>query len=245
MFKPEIRYKANGVPVVSNKELDNIGERMAIDFDPSIGFDPHPIDIDRFLERYLGLNLDYMYLSHCGVYLGTMVFQTTDRLPVYIPEENIADYAHAESGTIIIDSSLESEEREHQYRFTAGHEGSHSILHPNYFLNSIGSDERDDTGIYVRCRADFRSSNIHTGYRIMTDSERVEQQANRLSAAILMPQSGVKLILARKPYNRKLEWIKDAVRKIQDTFNVSTQAAFIRLKDLELIDQDTAFENML
>ena len=62
MYKPELKYTANGVPVVSNKELDQIGERMAIDFDPSLLLDPHPVDIDRFIEKYLGLHLDYMYL---------------------------------------------------------------------------------------------------------------------------------------------------------------------------------------
>lgn len=56
MYKPELKYTSNGVPVVSNKELDQIGERMAIDFDPSLLLDPHPVDIDRFME-FLGSTL--------------------------------------------------------------------------------------------------------------------------------------------------------------------------------------------
>lgn len=241
MYKPELKYTSNGVPVVSNKELDQIGERMAIDFDPSLLLDPHPVDIDRFIEKYLGLHLDYMYLSHCGVYLGTMVFQTTDRLPVYIPEEHCAEYAHVDAGTVIIDSSLEVEEQEHRYRFTAGHEGSHGILHPSYFLNSIGSERRDETGIYVRCRADFRKCRQSGLLLPMSDDERVEQQANRLSAAILMPQNSVKLLFARDPYNRKASWIFSAVDRMSKVFNVSAEAAFYRLKALEIIDDSAQF----
>lgn len=241
MYKPELKYKANGVPIISNKELDQIGERMAIDFDPSLMLDPHPIDIDRFIENYLGLQLDYMYLSHCGVYLGTMVFQTTDHLPVYSPEKNRAEYAHADAGTVIIDSSLERDDQEHRYRFTAAHEGSHGILHPNYFLNSIGSEDRDETGIYVRCRADFRTCRQRGLLLPMTDDERVEQQANRLSAAILMPQNSVKLLFARDPYNRKESWVLAALNRMSEVFNVSAEAAFYRLKALELINDYTPY----
>lgn len=241
MYKPELKYKANGVPIVSNKELDLIGERMVIDFDPSLLLNPHPVDIDRFIEKHLGLHLDYMYLSHCGVYLGTMVFQTTDHLPVYIPEENRAEYAHVDAGTVIIDSSLEMKEQEHRYRFTAGHEGSHGILHPSYFLNSIGSERRDETGIYVRCRADFRTCRQNSLLLPMTDDERVEQQANRLSAAILMPQNSVKLLFARDPYNRKASWVISAMNRMSEVFNVSSEAAFYRLKALEIIDDNARY----
>lgn len=241
MYKPELKYKANGVPVVSNKELDQIGERMVIDFDPTMLLDPHPVDIDRFIEKYLGLHLDYMYLSHCGVYLGTMVFQTTNSLPVYIPEERRAEYAHVDAGTVIIDNSLDSDGQEHRYRFTAGHEGSHGILHPSYFLNSVGSERRDETGIYVRCRADFKACRQRGLLLPMSDDERVEQQANRLSAAILMPQNSVKLLFARNPYNRKASWISAALKRMSEVFNVSAESAFYRLKDLDLIDDRAQF----
>ena len=241
MYRPELKHKANGIPIVSNKELDQIGERMALDFDPSLLLDPHPVDIDRFIEKYLGLHLDYMYLSHCGVYLGTTVFQTTDYLPIYDPVEHRADYAHADAGTIIIDSSLEEEGQEHRYRFTAGHEGSHGILHPSYFLNTIGSEHRDETGIYVRCRADFKTCRQNGLLLPMSDDERVEQQANRLSAAILMPQNSVKLLFASDPYNRQGSWLYSALDRMSEVFDVSAEAAFYRLKDLEIIDDRARF----
>ena len=239
MFNPVLELSPSGMPVLSNQKIDLMGEQMAVDFDKAILLKPHELDVERFVERYLKMSLDFMYLSHCGVYLGTTVFQTTDYLPVYLPEERHADYAHVDAGTIIIDSSLADGSKEHRYRYTLGHEGGHSVLHTTYFLNSIGSAERDQTGIYVRCRADFKiGKNQYSGIRNMTDIERAEQQANRFSAAILMPRSAVKILLARKPYNRKAGWIADAIMKLSETFNVSYTAAFYRLKDLDIIETD-------
>ena len=112
------------------------------------------------------------------------------------------------------------------------------MFHPSYFLNMIGSNERDDTGIYVRCRSDFKESGgVFSGFRSLTDAERAEQQANRFSAAVLMPRSAVKILLAGRPYNHTEGWICSAMEQISDTFNVSKAAAFYRLKGLEMIGE--------
>ena len=214
---------------------------MVVDFDKTALFCPHPIDVERFVERYLEMPVEYMYLSHCGVYLGTTVFQTTDFLPVYLPEEKCADYAHVEAGTIVIDGSLDDYNQEHRLRFTLGHEGGHGILHPSYFLNTIGSKERDNTGIYVRCRSDFKASRTDMGsFRSLSDAERAEQQANRFSSAILMPRSAVKIVLAGMPYSGTEKWIECTTQRIRDTFNVSKEAAFYRLKGLKIIAENAA-----
>ncbi len=238
MFKPELKYSRSGMPVISNEDIDSLGEFMAVDFDHTSLFIPHPIDIERFVEKYLKMPIEFMHLSHCGVYLGTTVFQTTDYLPVYTPEDKCAYYAHVEAGTVVIDGSLDKEDQEHRLRFTIGHEGGHGVFHPSYFLNTIGSSERDDTGIYVRCRSDFKvSGKDFSGFRSLTDAERAEQQANRFSAAVLMPRSAVKILLAGRPYNRTEGWIVSAMEQISDTFNVSKEAAFYRLKGLEMIEE--------
>ena len=85
MFQPTLQTKANGMPVISSSELDVLGERMLADFSPLAPIIPQEVDIDRFLLKHLGMKQDFHYLSHCGVYLGMTVFQTTHRLPVYNP----------------------------------------------------------------------------------------------------------------------------------------------------------------
>ncbi len=49
MFKPELKYSRSGMPVISNEDIDALGERMAVDFDHTSLFNPHPIDIERFI----------------------------------------------------------------------------------------------------------------------------------------------------------------------------------------------------
>jgi hypothetical protein len=139
MYNLEYPTNANGVPVVSGDDLDTFGERLVSDFSLGALFSPSEIDIDRFATKYLKMGQDYFFLSHCGVYLGMTIFRDTNAIPIYLPEENKADYASAKSHTIIIDNNLLNGGQEHRYRFTVGHESSHGILHAPYFLNSIGN----------------------------------------------------------------------------------------------------------
>ena len=77
--------KRSGAPVLSRKEIDIIGENLVSDFNPDAMHTPQEIDIDLFVQDYLGADQDFQYLSHCGVYLGMTVFNDTDKVPVYDP----------------------------------------------------------------------------------------------------------------------------------------------------------------
>ena len=74
MYNPSFRVTKKGVPVVSKRELDIMGERFVRDFQPDVLKNPEPVDIDGFVEYYLGMTPDYQFLSHNGVYLGMTVF---------------------------------------------------------------------------------------------------------------------------------------------------------------------------
>ena len=133
MYVAEIVRKRSGAPVLSRKEIDIIGENLVSDFNPDAMQTPQEIDIDLFVQDYLGADQDFQYLSHCGVYLGMTVFNDTDKVPVYDPIQNRAEYISARANTIIIDRTLLEENQEHRYRFTMGHEASHAFLHTPYF----------------------------------------------------------------------------------------------------------------
>lgn len=238
MYHPELKTKANGFPVITNDEIDVLGERLVGDFSPLSTLVPQEIDIDRFVSKYMKMTQDFHYLSHCGIYLGMTVFQNTDYLPVYDQELNSAKFVHADAGTIIIDNTLLSETQEHRYRFTMGHEAGHAILHTSYFLNKIGVEDEKP---YVQCRADYYSAIGAVETHFWSDAQRAEQQANRLSAAILMPKSAVKILLARTPNRGQRNWIEKAVQKLVETFNISPEAAFYRLKALDYINGDLQY----
>jgi len=241
MIAPAFRKKRNGVPVVTKEELDAIGERLVRDFCPRALERPQPIDIDRFVTAYLGLRLDYQYLSHCGVYLGMTVFNDTDRIPVYCPQRSRAEYISATAGTVIIDSTLLDGKHEGRYRFTMGHEGSHGFLHHEFFghdPNQLSLFEPDSAPM-IQCRVENPRERNKPPTE-WNDRDRMEWQANRLSSAILMPLSMVRQVVSEQPRQHIVEGEMPSyyTGRLAYLFKVSYDAAFYRLKDLGLIPRN-------
>lgn len=236
MYRPNFNYSSNGMPFISNGEIDTVAEQLIADYKADILFNPQEIDIDRFATNYLNVDLDYQYLSHCGVYLGMTIFQTQDDIPVYDPELREAVFVHEDANTIIIDNSLLEENQEHRYRFTLGHESGHSLLHPSYFLNR---SENESNQSYVICRSDFASGNYQRHH--LDSRSRAEQQANYFSSAVLMPKCSVNILMAGLPYRGQPLWIEKAVTLLSETYNVSREAAFYRLKSLGYINSTATF----
>lgn len=194
MYKPQFRRDHDNVPIMSRMEIDNIAERYVADYEPVVLQNPQPFNIDGFLEQYLGLTLDYQYLSNNGLYLGMTVFNDTDRVIVYIPDKNEADYIHADCGTVIIDNQLLEPRQEHRYRFTLGHECGHWIFHRVYY----GYDpyqmclfEYDSP--FVKC-CEIGHNDMYERTRGWDNARWMEWQADQFAAGILMPATSVRSI---------------------------------------------------
>ena len=71
-----------GLPILSENDLDNIGELLVRDFAPEALKVPQEIDIEAFSELYMGLQQDFQYLTHRGIYLGMTIFKETYRLAI-------------------------------------------------------------------------------------------------------------------------------------------------------------------
>ena len=243
MYTPTLRVKNNGVPVLSKKELNDIGERFIADFQPEALKEPQPVDIDGFAELYLGMTPDYQYLSHNGVYLGMTIFNDTNRVVIFDPTTNRAEYISAKARTMIIDRRLLDENQQHRYRFTVGHEVSHDILHSGYFSynpDQLTLFDNDTYGAMIQCRVDS-ANNPKTDTHLWDDHDWMEWQANYFSSAILMPKCAVQLVANKYPRNSLMENPVNRARLVSDvsnTFDVSTEAAVIRLKDMGYIPSD-------
>lgn len=256
MYRPTIKRKKTGVPVLSRKEIDIIGERLVQDFCPDAVITPQEIDIDLFVQDYLGADMDYQYLSHCGVYLGMTVFNDTDKVPVFDPVNNRAEYISAKANTIIIDNSLLEKNQEHRYRFTTGHEAGHSYFHTEYFgydPNQLTFADLlgDVPAPMLQCRIDTKKAGT-TNPKLWGDKEWMEWQANALSSAILMPKSMVLKVAeeAAESANNKRLIAWNQVDRVSQGFNVSWEAASYRLKELGVIEKhqdigENAFEAFL
>ena len=81
MYTPSYRTQKNGVPVLKKEEIDTIGEEYVRDFQPEVLRNPAPVDIEGFIECYLGMTTDYQYLSHNGIYLGMKEDTTSSTRP--------------------------------------------------------------------------------------------------------------------------------------------------------------------
>lgn len=225
MYKPLFKCKKNSVPVLSRKEIDHIGEQYVREFQPNVLTNPEPVDIESFAEYHLGLTPDYQYLSHNGTYLGMTVFVESNRVIIYSPATQRAEYIYAKARTVIIDNSLLEENQEHRYRFTMGHECGHDIFHADYFVKNAHLMPS------IQCRADStKFCNRNT--RTWDDSQWMEWQANCFSSALLMPATAVKCLCNR--YHRFIAK-QSLIEAVTETFNVSKEAAEIRLMDLDLI----------
>ena len=237
MLSFDLRIKKSGVPIVSSEEIDVLAERLVADFCPNALQTPTEIDIDRFVLQYLGMKQDFQYLSHCGVYLGMIVFNDTNQIPIYDPCTEQAEYTSAKAGTVIIDKSLLEPRQEPRYRFTMGHEGGHAILHTTFFEydpNQLSIFEPSNAPM-IQCRVDAKhvEKKRPTAWK---DFDWMEWQANRMASAILMPrQMVVELVQTAQQIRPQCEQYNYLTSRIQRVFNVSCSAAQFRLIDLGLI----------
>ena len=249
MYKPKFRTKDNGVPILSKKEINAHAEEFVRDFQEDALYNVQPFNIEAFLEFYLGMIPDFQYLSHNGIYLGMTVFNDTDKVPVYDPVTNRAEYIHADANTVIIDRRLiEDEKQEHRLRFTQAHEGGHGIYHTKCFYRDPNqlSFLEPDTSPMIQCRTDFgneqrRSSNP----KYWSDAESMEWQANATSSALLMPRPAIrKLFETNGRTGSRCSQIVKTINDIVKECNVSGEAAVYRLRDINLL-QDHEVSNYL
>lgn len=243
MVRLNIKRKRSGVPVLSREQINDIGESLVQDFCPDALIHPQALDVDLFAQDYLGMDQDYQYLSHCGVYLGMTVFNDTNKVVVYNPEKQCAEYISARANTIIIDNTLLEENQEHRYRFTMGHEAAgHGVLHSEYFhydrnqITLFGCVK--DTAM-IQCRTD--SSKIAAkDSQYWDDHDWMEWQANAMSSAFLMPKRMVEMVAReiKKKYRHNEASLVGyfMANAISETFNVSHEAALYRLKSLGLVN---------
>ena len=241
MYTPSFKVRDNCIPVLSKSDIETIGRNFILDFCPEALVKPQAIDIDGFVEMYLGMTLDFQYLSNDGRYLGMTVFNDTNKVIIFDPQANRAEYLPVKARTVIIDNTLLEGNQRHRYRYTMGHEGSHDILHSGHYAfdpNQMSFLDDDEWAPMVQCRSIVSPSTLK-GRK--SDEEWMEWQANYLSSVLLMPADAVKMIAAK--YDKVKNQFKrtySLVKEVADTFDVSAEAATYRLKELKCLDKEAS-----
>lgn len=224
---PDLPKKGNGLPVLSRTQIDDLADHLAQQFSPDIADHPHPIDMDAFIEQFLGLDQDFMYLSHCGCFLGVTIFENM-KFPVFNIETFKPEFTDVAANTIIIDAMLyqEMEMSGHQgrFRFTQAHECGHAIMHPDFYKSlSVDSMKKEQPAAYS-------VGECHSAFLEPDDLGLAEQQANCFASCLLMPKSAVEHLI--KEYKAESWSDYDQILLVKETFNTSWESTFYRLKDL-------------
>ena len=231
----------NGIPVLSASDLENIGDALINDFCPEVISKPQAVDIEAFSEFYMGFKQDFQYLSHSGFIMGMMVYDDTDFIPVYNPQKNEAEFIHADKDTVIIDSMLLEKNQEHRYRFTLAHEAAgHGVMHTSLFENRekyVVSFSNNHN--WLQCtNKTVQAERSAAGKKSSIDW--MEWQANSLASAVLMPRLSIRNVLK----NCDIYEMNDPdyacciILHVAQLFNVSEQAALIRLQKLGYITSE-------
>lgn len=227
---------------MSNAEIDCYAEEFLKDWQPSVLKNPQPVDIEKFVEIYLDLALDYTYLSHCGLILGRMVFQDTERVPIYLPEEKCADYLNVKRGTMMIDNIVLEDRKEYRLRSTIGHECGHWVFHSDYYTHAIRPDRQTSMTIpgITGCKiTDIEGRSEAAGKRkLVTDTDWLEHQAKYFSAAILMPKTPFITATMDLIHNCCVDE-KELAISLSNIFQVSSASVGIRLSQLGLPGLET------
>ena len=244
MYTPVFRMSKDGAPVLRRNEIEVHGERLIADFQRDALFNVQPLDFMRFIELYLGLNLDIMNLSSNGVVMGMFVAGETDSLPFFNPVRNVAEYTHVDANTVIIDQRLISDtKKEHLLQFTLGHEASHGIYHRQFLLLKTHQHTPsgvDKPGPVMLCRkGSVGPAQEENGQLIWTPEKRIEWQANKLASCLLMPRPAVRYLFeANGRTGGHSEQVIKSIGDLVRECNVSREAAAYRLVDLKLADRE-------
>jgi hypothetical protein len=208
---------------------------------------PAPLDVERFAELYLGLNIEYKALRRDHKILGLTVFG--DGVVSVMDKTGQRQISlEVSEGTVFIDPILLLKRNTARRRFTVMHEASHWLIHRKAFSadNPFGTPGVFDNKFLVAKTGRVDYSRRQTS---RNDNERTERQADFLAAALLMPKSTLRMAVRDffRSYGEKPRVLvrgrsvtDDYLAKmlpeyVAGQFCVSKRAALIRLEKLTAI----------
>jgi Zn-dependent peptidase ImmA (M78 family) len=204
-----LELESSNVPYITNQALDSYAEKILRDFKPALFDYPQALEVDDFLEFHLELEVEYRRLTKEGRILGMTIFND-GVIQVFNHITEKLEFTHVKAGTIFIDTSLTGSASTTRRRFTCAHEASHWLLHRTAFASKKWNSE------YMVSRTGQPASVIR---KDSENRKRMEQQANFLAAALLMPKTTMRMLFC--------EFCKD--RDIKPRTLILTRLIFARL----------------
>lgn len=191
------RFDKNRNPIITDAAIQDYAEKQVADFKPELLRTPGRIDALRFLEAYLGLNVDFQdiyYPEGSQAIAGATVFND-EHVRVFDREHRCVRVIDVPANTVIIDNATMACGKDGFAMFTELHEGGHFCIHPSVYrrdpsqISLFDSNELESSSV-VCCRTnvlDFSAPRKRT--RDFTPYDWREHHANTYAAAIAMPRA--------------------------------------------------------
>lgn len=223
----------------SPQQLDNEAVKLLKQFDPERLEKPKPIDVYAVIEKCLGVEYDWKYITPDQSILGATAFNAGYVWvwpEPYYREGMLPTKTYLPKGGILIDTTLTEGENRGRENFTVMHEVFHQVLHKNCFRR-----EKPDY-IHGTSQKALNSKKV-----LSTSLDYIEYQANTCAAAFLMPQNLVSNIFKKRSSNLGTHYplpcnymVESIICDMSDEFSVSKQAMRFRLNKLGLITFDVS-----
>ncbi len=230
------RYRRLELKILSRNGIESIAERVLkayMGLPEFAGNTIYRIEPEILIEKVLGLNIDYQYLSDDGSILGLTSFCEMG-IQVYENDDSEAFY-FLDGKTVLVDKRLKEDiTLKGRCNFTAVHEAGHQILKMLY-PKEYGNTQAKRLHFY-RMDSEIKKP--------IADWE--EWQANTLGAAILLPKQLVKQAMEifglgeRMRLLNKIYAPRDYEKfcAMADFLGVSKTALAIRLKYFGMLEMD-------
>lgn len=225
------------------RQLEAEATKLLTQFDPERLTKPKPIDVYAVIEKCLGVEYDWKYITPDQSILGATAFNAgyiwVWPEPCY-REGMRPEKAYLSKGCILIDATLTEGENRGRENFTVMHEVFHQVLHKNCFRR-----ERPD---YIHSTT---QGALNGKRRLITSLDFIEYQANTCAAAFLMPQAVVRDEFKKRSsylgtmYPLPCDYmVESIICDMASEFSVSKQAMRYRLNALKLITFDFTPEQL-
>lgn len=224
-------YTDDLVPIISKEGAELRAEKFLEMYCPQALTNPMVVPLELIAEKDMGLTIDYVNLTEDLSILGMMAF-TDGKVEIYKKDTDEYVYELVKKGTILIDSDLYDNGGRARERFTIAHEMAHWSTHRLRYTRHLEKDKSMPS--LCRCPA-------KPVLKVRTPDEWLEWQADSIGAAMLMPRRAfvTESVRLKKKYKHYEGWEYGEAafgelitRELATTFDVSKQAAGIRLSNL-------------
>lgn len=225
-----LKLSKDWVPYIRKKDFDAIAEKFLRKYYPQALTQPTPVPVETIVSE-MGLSIHQEKLTIDNSVFGKMVFKDTD---VEVIEDEQLVSEHFNKGSILVDKDVVFKRNVGSYNNTVIHECVHWELHKVFHEVKMVLD-KDHSQVSSWTEENLADSSMWTSLDWM------EWQANGIAPRILMPkvQTRIKIrelfqtLTLVNPDISRSELVQEVVDNLATFFEVSRQAAKIRMIDLE------------